>query len=513
MCLRDRISKILDDLENTKLDFRTGRTARLETILEKLELAELTDATQLIRLHESLLFLRAYPRTSKLLEKVNYALETFACRVNKLHEQGADLFALTEPQVSGISGSELTGVFTYNVARYLAHAFPSQVSIDWAEYDRGDQFSLIMRRFMPLLEEDSYVESYYPILQWLRTAMGRNQNDLVWIIGRFEDSSMPETEKAELFDSLRLWIRWRFEPNGFSRTDLRWSSKPVFFHDSPLLGRKDVSIKTELEGPPIPITALSKPVGRKLLHKGRAAMSMRYRELHGFTFGDNQEVWRADAGRGLEIFIWGVPPEKRLPTLAYHSLFIVKNGLPIGYAEALSICERSEIGLNLFYTFRDGESAWVYARLLKSLQQLLRVKVFSIDPYQLGHHNSEGLNAGAFWFYRKLGFRPIVPELARMVEIEEARIVNRPGYRTPTSRLANLSSGHLLYDNSGAATSEWDNFHVRTFGLAIQKLMAASARGDERRLRERAVTSAVRMLNIDASTWNQAEQNALSIPL
>ncbi len=43
---------------------------------------------------------------------------------------------------------------------------------------------------------------------------------------------------------------------------------------------------------------------------------------------------------------------------------IYKNGVPIGYFEGLSLFERMESGFNLYYTFRDGETAWLYARTL-----------------------------------------------------------------------------------------------------------------------------------------------------
>src|SRR5712664_2618922 len=259
----------------------------------------------------------------------------------------------------------------------------------------------------------------------------------------------------------------------------------------------------------MPIKKLKKTTGLRLLDKGRATMSMRYRELHGFTYGDSRQVWRADAGRGLEIFVWGVPPENRLPILAYHSVLIVKNEVPVGYAEALSLCERAEVGLNLFYTFRDGESAWIYARILKVFHQVLGIAVFSIDPYQLGYLNSEGLKSGAFWFYRKLGFRPIVPELEKLVEAEESRIATRPGYRTPAFRLAKLSSGHMLFEHPESAPGEWDNFHIRNIGLAVQRLMATRFVGDEDRMRKACVAFVVRALGIDTTDWCETELNAL----
>jgi len=129
-----------------------------------------------------------------------------------------------------------------------------------------------------------------------------------------------------------------------------------------------------------------------------------------------------------------------MPTLAYHAVLILKNGVPCGYAESLALFERTEVGLNVFYTFRDGESAWVFARVLQLFRQTLGARVFSIEPYQLGFQNEEGIESGAFWFYRKLGFRPVVPRLAKLAAREEQRITNRTGYRTTARTLRELAA-------------------------------------------------------------------------
>src|SRR5207247_9730290 len=107
---------------------------------------------------------------------------------------------------------------------------------------------------------------------------------------------------------------------------------------------------------------------------------------------------RADAGRGVGIFLGGLSHERRLALRAYHAGFTLKNGVPINYIEGLTICERVEIGFNTFYTFREGESAWVYAKVLKLLNQIVGVTCISIDPYQLGFNNDEAIESGACWF-------------------------------------------------------------------------------------------------------------------
>jgi hypothetical protein len=452
--------------------------------------------------------MRAYPRNKALLDQTEAALTSVGTRVKALREQGGDQWPFGDPDVSGIAETELTGIFTYDIARHLARHHAHQLSIDWEGYDGRDQFAAVMRRFLPLLEEDSYVETYYPFLEWLRAARGPGKSDLEWIMARFDALDMPERDKAGLFDSLKLWIRWEFGSSQSSRTAMRLRQKQIFFHDGPAIKRSDISITRELETQDLPVKKLSGKEGSRILDMGRDTMASRFRELHGFTYGDPEQVWNADAGRGTEFFLWGVPPENRLPLLAYHSAFLFKNGVPLGYAEALSHFDRSEIGLNLFPTFRSGESAWIYARLLRLFRQMLGTTVFSVDPYQLGHLNQEGLDSGAFWFYRKLGFRPVRRDLAKLTAAEESKIARRPGYRTPPLKLRELASGHLLFEHSADRHGEWDRFHARNIGLAAQGVMASRFQGEQDRMRKEAVATVSRALNVPVSRWKGPQLNA-----
>jgi len=56
---------------------------------------------------------------------------------------------------------------------------------------------------------------------------------------------------------------------------------------------------------------------------------------------------------------------------------------------------------------------------------------FSIEPYQLGKGNDEGIETGAWWFYYKLGFRPRAAAALRIARTELARIEGKPA---PTAR-------------------------------------------------------------------------------
>ena len=144
------------------------------------------------------------------------------------------------------------------------------------------------------------------------------------------------------------------------------------------------------------------------------------------------------------------------------------------------------------------------------MRQLLGVTVFSIDPYQIGHENQEGVESGAFWFYRKLGFRPVKPELLSLTEREEERVARDPGYRTSAATLRKLAAGHMLFELSPRKSATcWDNFEVRNIGLAVQRRMAGKYEGDGAKIRNHSAQIVARALRINPRSWNEAELAAL----
>ncbi|HKG21473.1 MAG TPA: hypothetical protein VKC34_06205, partial [Blastocatellia bacterium] len=233
----------------------------------------------------------------------------------------------------------------------------------------------------------------------------------------------------------------------------------------------------------------------------REATASRYRELYGITHGDPDGVVQASVGRGVEILLWGLPRDRRLPLRAYHSGFTLKNGVPVDYIEGISLFDRMELGFNLFYTFRDGESAWIYAQVLRVLRRVSGAACFSVDPYQIGFNNDEAIESGAFWFYRKLGFRPTRPDLARITEREERKMGRRPGYKSPAETLRRLSQGNIVYEIPGSARGYWDKFHIRNLALAAERRTAARFDGDSEKLARASMEKVGKALGVAASSW------------
>lgn len=500
--------KALDQLDELKRGFDQQSRARALRVLAQLDRRRFRDPHALIRFHEILLFMRAYSQGARNLRQVEKILSSFIERVRALDESGADLSPFDDVEVSGIAGTAVEDTFSYSITRWLVRRHASRLSIDWEWHEDEYRLAAVWSRFLPLLEEDALVEANVPYLDWLHAAKRGSSGDLSWLIERFERLSLSPKERAELYESLKLYVRWQLGNSRATRTLMKRRVRKIFYHTGPLLRRSDVSLAREFVEPPIKLERLSRKAGEAVLDLARETSTVRYRELYGFTHGDSSRVLRACIGRGAEVFIMGVPPECRLPLRAYHAGLVFKNGVPVCYVEGLTLFERMEIGFNVYYTFREGESAWIYARLLKIFRQLLNVTAFSIDPYQLGYENEEGIESGAFWFYRKLGFRPTLPKTAKIMEAEERKIAARKSYRTPARVLRELAEGHMILEVPPARESRWDSFRIRNLGLAVQRRMAKSFDGDALKIRRASVEEVSRALSVRTKDWKGAERSA-----
>jgi hypothetical protein len=435
--------------------------------LRRLARRTFRDPESLIRLHELLLFIRAYPHNAAIARLSEEQLRSFPERIAQLLKQGVDLSWLEHPEVSGIAGTSVTDTFSFYIVRWLTRRYPSQVDIYWDWFEDENRLAATWPRFMPLLEEDAAVEANVPYREWLAAARGR-RTELPWLIDRFDELKKTDKEKAELYDSQQLYVRWTPRYTS-TRTGMRVPTRELFFHDRPLIQRRDVNLREELEKPPPRLRNLSRRQGERAIELAREASTVRYRELYGFTHGDPAHVYGTNIGRGVEVFLIGLPPEKRLPLRAYHAAMIYKNGVPVGYFEGLSLFERMESGFNLYYTFRDGETAWLYARILNLMHHFAGVTAFALDPYQIGYENEEGIESGAFWFYRKLGFRPTDRNVLKLVEKEEEKLATRDGYRTPARVLRKLAASPMVFELDEKRIGDWDRFQIRNVGFRFER--------------------------------------------
>lgn len=528
----------LTALEACKSRFGRGAAVATGRILSQLSGQKFSDAKSLLRFHETLLFLRAFPQSSSVVRQTEKILSTFLERVEKLHAASVDMDVFDDFDTSGISGTSMQDTLNFDAARWLARRIPHNVEIAWDDYwdDSHAERAIgsTWPRFLPLLEEDATVEANIPWRRWLDAARGR-ERDLEWLIRRFEQIPVApgqESARAELYDSLRLPLRWHLKNLKLSRTRNWQRPGKIYYHTTPFITRSQVLLATELAQPAPHLTKLSRSEGESIMQTIREVMLVRYRELYGTTLGDPNSVVRADLGlgngsgnadRGVIIYLWNLPPGRRLPLRAYVAGFTLKNGVPINYIEAIGLCEWIEVGFNTFYTYRQGETAWIYAQALRCLRAFTAATTISVYPYQIGQNNDEALDSGAFWFYRKLGFRSGRPDLEQLARREEQKIAANPQYRTPKKTLKHLAEAHVFYElgrteldqteldrtEPSAETGPWDTFSTRNLALRVNRRMAKEFHGDARKIRQASVGQVALTLKINPSRWTSAEQRSL----
>ena len=172
------------------------------------------------------------------------------------------------------------------------------------------------------------------------------------------------------------------------------------------------------------------------------------RETDPITHADAARTRHYDLGRGVAIALYSALPARRSALDSHIGYVLFKNAIPIGYGGGWPFLGTCKIGINIFAPFRGGESAFLMASVLRTYAQLFAVERFVVEPYQFGAGNREGLESGAFWFYFRLGFRPVEPEV-RAVALEEfGRMRRKRGYRTSRSvlrRFGNMSSATILF--------------------------------------------------------------------
>ncbi|MBC7862602.1 MAG: hypothetical protein IAF38_06470 [Bacteroidia bacterium] len=159
---------------------------------------------------------------------------------------------------------------------------------------------------------------------------------------------------------------------------------------------------------------------------------------------------------------------------SYIGYMMFKNGLPIAYGGAWIFFNRALIGINIFDAYRGGESSFLFAQLLRVYHQRFKVDSFSVEPYQYGKDNPEGISSGAYWFYYRFGFRSDDEKLKFLAEEETEKIKTIKGYRSPANVLKQFTNSNITL-NLKEKTEEQDAGKI---SLEISKYIALNFNGN-----------------------------------
>ena len=182
--------RTLDQLTGMKGHFGRPAATRTATLLSRLARARLREPADLIRLHETALFLRAYPQSPRVLRLADEILFSFGERLPNLDQEPFE-----DPAISGIAGTSISTNFSYEIARSLTARYRRSIQIDWENYARADRLGMVLARLYPPAAEDWTVEPHVDWQRWFKAAGG----SIPWLLDRLE----PET-----YDLLEIPLHW-----------------------------------------------------------------------------------------------------------------------------------------------------------------------------------------------------------------------------------------------------------------------------------------------------------------
>jgi hypothetical protein len=425
-------------LERTKDHYGTGSSAAKLALLRRLERGELRSAQAVLRLHEVLCFLRAYPDDAQLLRQVERMLSRFAART--------DLRRWSEAlNDTGIAGTPIRYRFFWSTLDWLTRRWPGRVAIDRNEAEIADQLSAVL----PLLltwAEAAALKAFEPLafaaIDRLRT---RGEGDAAFLARCIAAMPGDGFTREAFHDAIEPTYELSPGPDTPSRTRAKHATAPLAYQQRPL-ARSRPDLPEELDRAYRAVRVVSAREGEQLIELARSAMVTRSRDLDAFAYGNARDVRLVDDGGGLAFVLIGVVPERRALVAATCGYLVLHSGVPIGYGEAFVTGRSATMTFNIFATFRGAEAAYTFTRTLAMVRQVFGAESFSLDPYQLGRDNDEAIASGAWWFYYKLGFRPVTAGVRRLMRQELARMRADPVHRSSASTLRALAESHLLFD-------------------------------------------------------------------
>ena len=433
----------------------------------------MASADALLARHERLCFLRAFPRNAGELRRAERELARFERRAAPFRD---------ELRNSGIAGTTYHYPFNYAMTRWLRGRYGRAVDVDWPAYRRRawDDVAALLSLVVAWAENEGLDDDDVPSWEWIRTAKGPDpRTDLAWLLDVLAAQRLGPPLEAHLFEALNLPLRWDLAGCRDSVTHARLPARP-FFHRT-LRSERPADFGREVLRPPGPLVPLAPARADRVIDAARAALSQREREFHVIVHGHRREAYRVEAGRGLEIYVIGLAPALRLTLESDFGALLVKNGVPIGYGYAVLLFDRADIGINIFPTYRGGESPYVFDRFCAVFHHHFGARKFVMRRYQIGHQNPEGIEAGSFWFYYKLGFRSLAPDVRSEAEAERARLERRAGARSSTSVLRRLARSDMVLATDGTPPEAFRDVDVRRVGLAVTRAIRLHHRGDRRR--------------------------------
>lgn len=411
--------------------------ARKLALLDSLARARLASADQVFRLHELLSFLAAFPDDRRIRARARRLLARFAARAD-LRRYRARLAG------SGIAGTDTPYRYYWPTADWLARRWPGRLHLDRSDAEAAERLAAALPLLLPPAQADWLRESGATPWSAVDALRAPGVTDAEYVLGLIARLPGDDRTREHFGDGLDLSYALTAGPDTPERSTASFETGAVSYQRAALdTSRPD--LRAEIRRPPPAIRELRGAPARRLIELARICMVTRERDLADFQFASPADVFVVDDGDGLVFGLMGVEPARRAPLYATWGALMLRNGVPLGYVQLDLLGRHAALSFNTFATFRGAGSARLFARLLATVRQVFGCDEFSIEPYQLGVGNEEGIESGAWWFYYRLGFRPRAAGARRLVARELRRIAADRRYRSAPRTLRALARWHLFF--------------------------------------------------------------------
>lgn len=419
----------------------------LESLLQQLPSKE----KQLIQLHEALLFTLAYSANAEIYRLAEAVMALLVQTVTQSVKVNPNSF-----YNSGITGSLVCAKFGLLLNQYLLEQNLHTLELAGIDGESSDLVTKLNFTLNTIEQELMPSEAGY-FKQWQKhyiPSIKDKRERLAYFIQAILQMNGSISYRENLLLNFELYTQFSLDVHLLGLSLGRLPQATIHLHRTGI--KKKVSIHEVMElGKPQQIKLKLKEQ-EKLVQLARGSMASLLRETDTFTYAQTHETELFQMGRGIQIALYYMIPEQKFALQSYVGYLLFKNGLPMAYGGCWILAKQAAFGVNVLPPYRGGESSLVVAQLLRLYSFRFGLNRFTVDPYQIGKGNSDGIASGAFWFYYKLGFRPKQKNLFDLAEMEVKKMEVEKGYRTPAKTLVKLADAEIFMDLKGAIDESVD---------------------------------------------------------
>lgn len=401
--------------------------------------------------------------------------------------------------------------FSFEVARWLARRCPGEVSIDWDEIDDTSRLDELLTQLLQPSEDEYFDSGYVSSQEWIDIARtGSGLTDLDWLMSQLTGKTQRSTW-SQLYDAADIPLVWNVRSSRFSKSRNVFVVDEIHIRDGGMRGRPR-SPKQEIQRPLETVEKLPAREGARLIDVAMASLAVRHRETYHFNFANPKEVTMADVGEGVAIAVFGLLPESRFPLECTMGFLILSNGVPIGYGGSSIVFRQVNTGINIFDEYRGSEASYLWVQVMRVYHALVGCTRFIANPYQFGGDNTEAIRSGAFWFYYRLGYRPVLPDIRKLARREALRIRRNRQYRSDIKTLRKLAGCDMHLTLSESRMSDlFEERWIETSSMLATEILGA-ANGTTRKDCANSVAADVaRSLGLRSlNNWSTSERRAFN---